>query len=76
MESSKQRVKSSYSDFDSSSECYINDKFTELETLAPISTINPGESATHVETWELHDKVDCPRDEMTVQSLVENLRLE
>jgi hypothetical protein len=67
---------SSYFDFGSSSECYCNDQFIELETLAPISTIDPGTSVTHVETWELYGNVDCPRDEMDAQLLVEKLDLE
>ena len=65
-----------YFDFGSSSECYCNDRFIELETLAPISTMNPGTSVTHVETWELYGKMDCPRDEKDAQSLVEKLKLE
>jgi hypothetical protein len=73
---SKYEAQSSYFDFGSSSECYCNDRFIELETLAPISTMNPGTSATHVETWELYGKIDCPRDEKDAQSLVEKLKLE
>jgi hypothetical protein len=69
-------AQSSYFDFGSSSECYCNDKFIELETIAPIGTIHPGGVAIHVETWELYGKVDCPRDEKDAQSLVEKLKLE
>jgi hypothetical protein len=72
----KYEAQSAYFDFGSSSECYCNDQFIELETLAPISTINPGDSVTHVETWELYANVDCPRDENDVQALVEKLSLE
>ena len=72
----KYEAQSSYFDFGSSSECYCNDKFIELETLAPISTMNPGTSVTHVEIWELYGNVDCPRDEKDAQSLVEKLKLE
>jgi hypothetical protein len=72
----KYEAKSPYFDFGSSSECYCNDRFIELETLAPISTMNPGTSVTHVETWELYGKIDCPRDEKDAQSLVEKLKLE
>lgn len=72
----KYDAQSPYYDFGSSSECYCNDQFLELETLAPISTIAPGTSVTHVETWELYGKVDCPRDERDVQLLVEKLGLD
>jgi hypothetical protein len=38
----KYEAQSAYFDFGSSSECYCNDRFIELETLAPITTIDPG----------------------------------
>ena len=69
-------AQSAYFDFGSSSECYCNDQFIELESLAPISTIDPGGCVAHVETWDLYDNVERPRDEMDVQSLVEKLGLE
>ena len=65
-----------YYDFGSSSECYCNDRFLELETLAPVGTLSPGESITHTETWELYANVDFPGDEDTVQRIVEKLGLE
>ena len=65
-----------YYDFGSSSECYCNDRFIELETLAPISRLTPGESATHTETWELYADVDFPKDENAAQEIVEKLGLE
>lgn len=69
-------VGSQYYDFGSSSECYCNDAFLELETLAPINRIEPGGTATHVETWGLYKDIDRPRDAREVQSLVERLALE
>ena len=65
-----------YYDFGSSSECYCNDQFLELETLAPVGGLAPGESTTHVETWELYADVDFPGDEKAVQEIVEKLGLE
>jgi hypothetical protein len=72
----KYEAQSAYYDFGSSSECYCNDKFLELETLAPITTIVPQASVAHVETWELYKNVNRPRDEKDAQSLVEKLNLE
>lgn len=69
-------AQSAYYDFGSSSECYCNDQFLELETLSPIKTIMPGESVTHLETWELYGNVKRPRDEKDVQALVASLKLE
>ena len=68
--------KSAYGDFGSSSECYCNDRFIELETLAPISRLEPGGSVTHTETWELYADVDPPVDEASVQKMVNDLGLE
>jgi len=65
-----------YYDFSSSSECYCNSRFLELETLAPISKLAPGESVTHTETWELYENVETPMDEGTAQRIVEKLGLE
>jgi len=69
-------VKADYYDFGSSSECYCNDRFLELETLAPISKLAPGESVTHTETWEIYANVEFPKDENAMQEIVENLVLE
>ncbi|MBL8050179.1 MAG: hypothetical protein JNM46_03075 [Anaerolineales bacterium] len=65
-----------YYDFGSSSECYCNDQFLELETLAPITKLNPNESVTHTETWELYKDVDKPSDEKSAQEIVNSLNLE
>ena len=64
-----------YYDFGCSSECYCNDQFIELETLAPISKIAPEATVSHVETWNLYKDIDLPRDEKDVQSLVKKLKL-
>jgi hypothetical protein len=65
-----------YYDFDSSSECYCNQRFLELETLGPISKLEPGASVTHAETWEVYADVDCPADEAAAQAMVDTLGLE
>ncbi|MFZ5910193.1 MAG: hypothetical protein ACOYYU_09285 [Chloroflexota bacterium] len=69
-------AQAAYCDFGSSSECYCNDQFLELETLAPIGKLAPGESATHIETWELYADVDFPADEDMTQGIIEKLGLE
>ena len=65
-----------YYDYSSSSECYCNARFIELETLSPITTIVPGAAATHAEVWNLYSVANCPRDEAEVQRLAEELGLE
>jgi hypothetical protein len=37
---------------------YCNDKFVELESLAPLGKLNPGEEAIHVETWDVFTGID------------------
>ena len=64
-----------YFDFGSSSECYCNGQFLELETLAPMLTIAPGDSAAHVETWELYESVKRPNSEEDAQALAHRLGL-
>jgi len=70
------QVQADYYDFGSSSECYCNDQFLELETLAPTSMIPPGETVSHVETWNLYKDIDRPQNEHEAQVLVEKLGLE
>lgn len=69
-------LQAKYYDFNSSSECYCNSRFLELETLAPIGRLKPGASVTHVETWELYADIEQPTDEAAAQRIVDGLRLE
>jgi len=46
-----------YTDFGCSYETFTNADFLELETLGPLSRIEPGASVTHVERWSLHKNV-------------------
>lgn len=43
-----------YLDLNASGQCYCNSEFVELETLGQLSILKPGQSASHVESWELH----------------------
>jgi hypothetical protein len=70
------QAQSEYFDFGSSSECYCNDQFVELETLSPITTIQPEEVASHQETWELYRDVARPENENDARALVERLDLD
>jgi hypothetical protein len=65
-----------YYDFGSSSECYCNHCFIELETLAPAATIAPGASVFHMETWELYNDIPYPENEDAAQAIVDKLGLE
>lgn len=67
--------KAEYYDFGSSSECYCSDQLLELETLAPVTTLQPEESITHTEIWELFADVERPTDEAAMQRLADKLTL-
>ena len=50
-------------DYHCNAEVYCNDEFIELETLAPLMRIEPGQLAMHIETWELYSGVGSdPKD--------------
>jgi len=65
-----------YPDHGCSSECYCNQSFLELETLAPFVRIEPDASITHTETWELHSDIPRPQDESTIQAILQKIGLE
>lgn len=43
-----------YPDFGCSFETFTNNEFLEVETLGPMTKLQPGQSVTHVERWGLH----------------------
>lgn len=51
-----------YPDFGCNFEVFTNPDFLELETLAPVATLKPGESARHTETWALFRGVKSGKD--------------
>ncbi len=69
------RPDAAYFDRGSSSECYCNPRFLELETLGPRTTLASGESVTHRETWAIYAGVTVRRDEAAVQERVDQLEL-
>ncbi len=75
VKSAEYRPAASYYDFQSSSECYCNSKFLELETLSPQSSIAPGESITHHEQWHLFSDVPFEADESAMAALANRLGL-
>jgi hypothetical protein len=44
----------SYFDFGSSSEVYCDHRFIELETLGSVTLLEPGETVSHKEIWEIY----------------------
>lgn len=54
-----------YPDFGCNFETFTNEEMLEIEALGPLTELAPGESAEHVERWDLFEGVSTPprRDE-------------
>jgi hypothetical protein len=48
------QASASYPDHGCNAESYCNNQFIELETLGPLTKLEPGEFVSHTETWELY----------------------
>lgn len=44
-------------DMNCNAEVYCNDRWLELETLAPLGHLRPGDEITHIETWQLFTSI-------------------
>ena len=62
-----------YPDYNSSLEVFTNNRMLELETLAPLVTLQPGATVTHEERWDLHRNIDLGFSEHDVRAAVEPL---
>lgn len=52
-----------YPDNNCNAEMYCNDRFVELESLAPLNALSSGESVKHMETWDLwHGIASLPEE--------------
>ncbi len=49
-----------YTDFGCSFETFTNNDFLEMETLGPVSKVQPGQTVEQVEHWSLHRNVHVP----------------
>jgi hypothetical protein len=65
-----------YLDYNSSSECYCNNRFIELETLGGFGKLEPGESVSHTEIWELYGDVDFNLSEVSASQIAEKYGLD
>jgi hypothetical protein len=50
----------SYPDGGSNTEIFVNDQFTELETLGPLVRLMPGEAVSHIEEWQVYRRPNLP----------------
>ena len=44
-----------HADLGAAAQCFRDDRFLELETLGPLTTLEPGDSTSHVEVWAMLD---------------------
>lgn len=58
-------------DFGCNAEIYANDKFVELESLGPLTLLQPGQSVSHSETWEVHGRVPQPQSPAETRRLIQ-----
>ena len=59
-----------YPDYGCNFELFTNGEFLELESLAPLSVLQPGNSAEHVENWMLFDDVPGGNDETWIDRTI------
>lgn len=76
VKSAKYQPDQAYYDMQSSSQCYCNHYFMELETLGPRTVLNPGDSTSHEEEWQVFGDVSIEKDEDQIAELVKKLGLE
>jgi hypothetical protein len=55
------RPKSPHPDMGCNTEVYCNDLFFELETVAPLCRLEPGQTVVHTEIWEFYVGLAVPR---------------
>lgn len=62
-----------YPDYGCNFETYTDGDFMEVETLAPLQKLEPGETATHVEHWFLFKGVDAGKTEDSLDKTIQPL---
>lgn len=62
-----------YPDFGVSYETYVNDFMLEMETLSPLTMLQPEAGVEHIERWELFDNVAMPsNDEAEIEGVIKH----
>jgi hypothetical protein len=62
-----------YPDLGSSAEAYTNNNNLELETVAPLKLVQPGESVEHVENWYLFHDVAEPLTDADIDTIEKHI---
>jgi hypothetical protein len=59
-----------YPDYGCNNEVYINRDFLEIETLGPLITLRPNESAEHIEHWFIHKLENIPTEDSIDRDII------
>ncbi len=59
-----------YPDFNANFETYTNAEILELESLAPLQELLPGQTTTHEEIWEVFEGIPLPRSDEDVEDTI------
>lgn len=59
-------------DFGCNAEVYCNDRFIEVESVGPLTKLEPGQSLVHVEHWELHPAAGVAATRDSIRAFVES----
>jgi len=62
-----------YPDYGCNFETFTNEEFLEVESLGPLTLLEPGETVEHDETWRLFDNVPLAIDEESIDRIVRPL---
>lgn len=63
-----------YVDFGCNAESYVNDQFIEIESLGPLTCLDPGQTVEYIETWYLTRLAASTRSIEAVRERIEELR--
>jgi hypothetical protein len=61
-------AKATYADMGSNFETFTNEAMLEVETLGPLTRVEPGECVEHIETWQLFGDVPSPQNDADVDA--------
>lgn len=62
-----------YPDFGCNFETFTNEEMLEVESLGPLTLLQPGETLEHVETWRLFAEVPAISDEASIDRIIRPL---
>ncbi|MGB9669228.1 MAG: hypothetical protein ACPL0B_02470 [Anaerolineales bacterium] len=61
-------------DHNSNAEIYCDEYFIELESIAPLTKLKPGESIAHIEAWEFFEQLEQPFLSPEIIPIIQALR--